>query len=234
MARSAAARRMQAPYGEMAQRLWDLRRSLGITQREAAEAVGLTLRDLRRYESGRASPDATTREAMAKLLKSSVAELFADVPEPPAELPRRTRRGSGPGAFNPVDVHVGNRVFLRRTELSISQERLAEALGVSFQQVQKYERGANWISASRLFDLSRVLGVDMNFFFAEMPSEVSNASPGQMVTGWHEEGSRYEPDRSQTKEAGELLGAYQRIDDIELRRSLIDLAKAMAERHKAD
>ena len=55
----------------------------------------------------------------------------------------------------------------------------------------------------------------MNFFFAEMPKEVSNASPGQMVTGWHEEGSRYEPDRSQTKEAGELLGAYQRIEDIE-------------------
>jgi hypothetical protein len=74
----------------------------------------------------------------------------------------------------------------------------------------------------------------MNFFFAEMPKEVSNASPGQMVTGWHEEGSRYEPDRSQTKEAGELLGAYQRIEDIELRRSLIDLAKAMAERHKQD
>jgi transcriptional regulator with XRE-family HTH domain len=232
MARSAVARRLTAPYGGMAQRLWDLRRSLGITQREAADAIGMTLRDLRRFESGRASPEAETRAKLAALLKTTVESLFEDVPEPPVEMPKRTRRGSGPGAFNPVDVHVGNRVFLRRTELGISQERLAEALGVSFQQVQKYERGANRISASRLYDLSRVLGVDMNFFFAEMPDDVAAASPGQMVSGWHEEGARYEPDRTQTKEAGELLGAYQRIDDLELRKSLIDLAKAMAERNK--
>ena len=193
----------------------------------------MTLRDLRRFESGRASPDEETREQISALLKTPAAELFGDVPLPVAELPRRTRRGSGPGAFNPVDVLVGNRVFLRRTELSISQERLAEALGVSFQQVQKYERGANRISASRLFDLARVLGVDMNYFFSEMPEDVAGSSPGQMVTGWSEEGARYEPDRTQTKEAGELLGAYQRIDDLELRKSLIDLAKAMAERNKS-
>ncbi|MGF1608006.1 MAG: helix-turn-helix domain-containing protein, partial [Kiloniellales bacterium] len=70
---------------------------------------------------------------------------------------RGSGRGGGIGKPNPVDVHVGSRVRLRRTLLGLSQEKLGEAIGLTFQQVQKYERGANRIGASRLFDLSRVL-----------------------------------------------------------------------------
>src|SRR3546814_8104997 len=69
-------------------------------------------------------------------------------------VPPEDRREGGP---NPVDVHVGSRVRLRRTLLGMSQEKLGEAIGLTFQQVQKYERGANRVGASRLFDLSRVL-----------------------------------------------------------------------------
>ena len=71
--------------------------------------------------------------------------------------------------FNRVDTHVGSRVRLRRALLGMSQEKLGEAIGLTFQQVQKYERGANRIAASRLFDLSRVLDVPVSFFFDDMP-----------------------------------------------------------------
>ncbi|MGB1026977.1 MAG: helix-turn-helix domain-containing protein, partial [Rhodospirillaceae bacterium] len=78
---------------------------------------------------------------------------------------RRSSRGRTPsGKPNPVDVHVGSRVRLRRTLLGMSQEKLGEAIGLTFQQVQKYERGANRIGASRLWDLSRVLDVPMSYF----------------------------------------------------------------------
>jgi len=80
---------------------------------------------------------------------------------------------------SPIDVHVGSRIRLRRTLLGMSQERLGEALGLTFQQVQKYERGVNRVGESRLFDLSRVLDVPISFFFDDMPdSVVSNYSGG--------------------------------------------------------
>ena len=72
---------------------------------------------------------------------------------------------------NPIDVHVGSRVRLRRTLLGMSQEKLGEAIGLTFQQVQKYERGANRIGASRLWELSAVLDVPVQFFFGEMAAE---------------------------------------------------------------
>src|SRR6186997_1732132 len=84
----------------------------------------------------------------------------------------RGRKSSGrmasKGFPNPVDVHVGTRVRLRRTLLGLSQEKLGEAIGLTFQQVQKYERGANRIGASRLWDLSRVLDCPVSFFFDDM------------------------------------------------------------------
>ena len=79
----------------------------------------------------------------------------------PAERPERESRSS------PIDAHVGARIRLRRTLMGMSQERLGEALGLTFQQVQKYERGVNRVGASRLFDLSRVLDVPISFFFDE-------------------------------------------------------------------
>src|ERR1041385_1972302 len=83
----------------------------------------------------------------------------------------RGRKSSGrtasQGNPNPVDVHVGARVRLRRTLLGMSQEKLGDAIGLTFQQVQTYERGANRIGASRLYDLSRVLDVPVSYFFEE-------------------------------------------------------------------
>ena len=70
---------------------------------------------------------------------------------------------------NPIDVHVGSRVRLRRMLLGMSQEKLGEHLGLTFQQIQKYEKGINRIGASRLFDLSNVLGVPVQFFYEELP-----------------------------------------------------------------
>ncbi len=89
--------------------------------------------------------------------------------------------GRGTRRPNPVDVHVGARVRLRRTLLGMSQEKLGEAIGVSFQQVQRYERGANIIGASRMFDLSRVLDVPIGFFFDEMSAAVAASSPAQSL-----------------------------------------------------
>src|SRR5581483_4327424 len=82
---------------------------------------------------------------------------------------RRRRKSEGP---NPIDVHVGARVRLRRTALGMSQEKLGDAIGLTFQQVQKYERGTNRIGASRLYELSRVLEVPVSFFFEELDHEV--------------------------------------------------------------
>ncbi|MBL4614923.1 MAG: helix-turn-helix transcriptional regulator, partial [Magnetovibrio sp.] len=76
------------------------------------------------------------------------------------------------GTPRPVDVHVGARLRQRRTLLGMSQEKLGEAVGLTFQQIQKYERGANRIGASRLYQLSNVLDVSVSYFFEEMPGEV--------------------------------------------------------------
>src|SRR5512147_2967524 len=76
------------------------------------------------------------------------------------------------GRPSPIDVHVGSRIRLRRTLLGMSQEKLGEALGLTFQQIQKYERGVNRIGASRLFDLARVLDVPIGFFFDDMSPEL--------------------------------------------------------------
>ncbi|WP_348657957.1 helix-turn-helix transcriptional regulator [uncultured Thalassospira sp.] len=82
------------------------------------------------------------------------------------QINNQSARGrTATGAPNPVDVHVGSRVRLRRTLLGMSQEKLGEAIGLTFQQIQKYERGANRVGASRLYDLSKALDVPVSFFF---------------------------------------------------------------------
>ena len=123
---------------------------------------------------------------------------------------------------HPVDIHVGSRVRLRRTELGISQEKLAAELGLTFQQVQKYERAANRISASRLFQIGKVLGVKVASFyegyeeagapsgFAEPPAEA------------------FQSDLLQRRDTIELFKAFYAIDDAALRRRLLDLARTLA------
>ncbi|HEY5597511.1 MAG TPA: helix-turn-helix transcriptional regulator, partial [Kiloniellales bacterium] len=126
--------------------------------------------------------------------------------------------GRGTGKPNPVDIHVGGRVRLRRTLLGMSQEKLGEAIGLTFQQVQKYERGANRIGSSRLYDLSRVLDVPVSFFFEEMPAGVAANSPAQRRSGMAEEPAAYERDPMAKRETLELVRAYYKISDPQLRK----------------
>lgn len=143
-------------------------------------------------------------------------------------------QGAGPekeSRPSPIDVHVGTRIRLRRTLLGMSQERLGEALGLTFQQVQKYERGINRVGASRLFDLSRVLDVPISFFFDDMPDALSEA-PGQQgrgarVGGFAETQDSFGDDTLTRRETLELVRAYYRITDAAVRRRVFDLVKSM-------
>lgn len=148
---------------------------------------------------------------------------MTDPSDPSQRRPGRPRTGKP----NPVDVHVGSRVRLRRTLLGLSQEKLAGAVGLTFQQIQKYERGANRIGASRLFQLSRVLDVPVSFFFDDMPPELTGrgaaAQPGLAEPGQ----ARYEPDTLAKRETLELVRAYYRISDPQVRKKVFDLVKGL-------
>ncbi|WP_448206230.1 helix-turn-helix domain-containing protein [Azospirillum sp. sgz302134] len=131
-----------------------------------------------------------------------------------------SRRGEGP---NPIDIHVGARLRLRRTLLGLSQEKLGEAVGITFQQLQKYERGSNRISASRLFNLSQVLGVPVSYFFDDMPTPEQIATPSADLPPSETE----EFESMARRETLELVRAYYRIDDASVRKRTFDLLKAL-------
>ena len=136
-------------------------------------------------------------------------------------------RESGP---SPIDVHVGTRIRLRRTLLGMSQERLGEALGLTFQQVQKYERGVNRVGASRLFDLSRVLDVPISFFFDDMPENLAasfGAPSHRRTNGLQDNGEAFPDDTLARRETLELVRAYYRITDPNVRKRMFDLIKSM-------
>jgi transcriptional regulator with XRE-family HTH domain len=125
---------------------------------------------------------------------------------------------------DPTDVHVGSRVRLRRNMMGLSQEKLGEALGLTFQQVQKYERGANRIGASRLHELSRILDVPVQFFFDT--TDPVRAAP---VAGFAESAQEeFDSDPLRKRETVELVSAYYQIDNAAVRRRLFDLAKVLA------
>src|SRR3569833_1325283 len=138
----------------------------------------------------------------------------------------RGRRGTGgrpkTGKPNPIDVHVGTRVRLRRTLLGLSQEKLGEAIGLTFQQVQKYERGANRVGSSRLYDLARVLDVPIAYFFDEMPSNVQEKSPSRLMGLSTPPTVEYEPDPMAKRETLELVRAYYRISEPAVRKRLFE------------
>lgn len=158
---------------------------------------------------------------------------MAQVQPTPQKAPgRRGNRGRTPsGNPNPIDVHVGSRVRLRRTLLGMSQEKLGELLGLTFQQVQKYERGANRVGASRLFDLSRVLDVPVSFFFDDMPDDTKQQTPSMLAgaTELEETVASFEPDPLTKRETLELVRAYYRINDPQVRKRVYELAKALAD-----
>ena len=129
---------------------------------------------------------------------------------------------------DPIDVHVGSRVRLRRTLLGMSQSKLGDKLGLTFQQIQKYERGANRIGASRLFQLSRILDVPISFFFDELPAALKTTQ-GQVIWGLRERGQKsLEPDPLARRETLELVRAYYRISSPRVRKRLFELTKSLA------
>ena len=131
---------------------------------------------------------------------------------------------------SPIDVHVGSRIRLRRTLLGLSQERLGESLGLTFQQVQKYERGVNRVGASRLFDLSRVLDVPISFFFDDMPDSLSanfGGMPSRRQGGITETPDPFGDDTLSRRETLDLVRAYYRITDPSIRKRVFDLIKSM-------
>ena len=143
-------------------------------------------------------------------------------------MPAKQLLVSRTGKPNPIDIHVGRRVRQRRTLLGLSQDNLGEAVGLTFQQIQKYERGANRISASRLYAFSHVLDVPVPFFFEDMPPEISDKD-GKSVPGLAEairEGISADP--LAKRETLELVRAYYRIKDPNARKRLYDLVKSLA------
>ena len=126
-------------------------------------------------------------------------------------------------APDPIDVHVGSRVRLRRMLIGMSQEKLGEALDLTFQQVQKYEKGANRIGAGRLHRIARLLGVPVQFFFDDAPGETS------MVSGFSEaDPAPLVMDFMHTAESVHLNRAFAGIKDPMVRKRLIDLVRAVA------
>jgi transcriptional regulator with XRE-family HTH domain len=140
-----------------------------------------------------------------------------------SRTPQRQTRNKGETP-NPIDVQVGARIRLRRNMLGLSQEKLGEALGLTFQQVQKYERGANRVGASRLHELSRVLDVPVSFFFDDTDPVRAPAIPG----GFAEPPAVFDADPLGKRETIELVDAYYAIEDVTVRRRLYELAKALA------
>ncbi len=134
--------------------------------------------------------------------------------------------GRGTGVASPVDVHVGARLRQRRTLLGMTQTNLGNALGMSFQQTQKYENGTNRISASRLFYLSGVLDVPLEYFFDDMPTTVAASSPAQ-DGGKAKKPPSYESNPMTERETLELVRAYYNIEDAEIRKRLRELTKAL-------
>jgi transcriptional regulator with XRE-family HTH domain len=137
--------------------------------------------------------------------------------------PRRRLKGR-PAGSHPIDVHVGARVGLRRSMLGLSQERLGESLGITFQQVQKYERGTNRIGASRLLDIARILDVPIGFFYDDTDPVRAPALMGFFAPA--QEADARDP--FQATETIELVTAYFRVRDEKTRNSLFELARALA------
>lgn len=126
---------------------------------------------------------------------------------------------------NPVDLHVGGRVRMRRKLLGVSQEQLADSLGLTFQQVQKYERGANRVSASKLYEIAKTLQVPVAFFFDGL-ADPMEGSDGDEVG---QKAERIVQEFLTTPEGLELAEVFPKIGRGRVRRQVLDLVRAMAE-----
>lgn len=126
---------------------------------------------------------------------------------------------------HPIDVHVGKRLRIRRMVQGISQESLGKSLGLTFQQIQKYEKGVNRIGASRLFELSTLLAVPVQFFYDDYGDTIGAAS------GFAEEGEEDDPfmDLVKSPEGVQLCLHFAAIEDSQVRKRVLDLVKSIAE-----
>jgi transcriptional regulator with XRE-family HTH domain len=125
---------------------------------------------------------------------------------------------------NPIDVHVGARLRQRRLTRGVSQEKLGEQLGVTFQQIQKYEKGSNRIGASRLFEVSRILDIPVGYFYEGLP-EV-----GVLGNGLSEAGSAFEHQDDAAADGLRLTRAFSRIRESRTRRMIIELVETLVHR----
>jgi transcriptional regulator with XRE-family HTH domain len=132
--------------------------------------------------------------------------------------------GRGTGVPNPIDVHVGNRIRMRRLLLGMNQETLANALGLTFQQVQKYEGGANRVSASRLSAMAEILGVPISYFFGDLRADDAEISP---------EDQRWR-DYLQRPETIEFIRLYYAIPDLRARQQFLEMTKTLADASASD
>ncbi|MEY4964501.1 MAG: hypothetical protein RL274_84 [Pseudomonadota bacterium] len=119
---------------------------------------------------------------------------------------------------NPIDIQVGNRVRIRRMLIGMSQERLGDLLGLTFQQVQKYEKGVNRIGAGRLYEVSRILNVPVDFFYE-----------GVVASGQEPEGTPPVMEFVSSGEGLQLALAFMKIKDVRVRKRMLDLVKSLAE-----
>lgn len=125
-------------------------------------------------------------------------------------------------APNPIDIHVGSRVRLRRVLIGMSQEKLGDQLGITFQQVQKYEKGTNRIGSSRLYKIAEVLGVPVAFFFEDIPGRTADKGFGETQS------ERYVVDFISSAEGLQLNKAFLRIPESRVRRKIVELVQALA------
>jgi len=133
------------------------------------------------------------------------------------------RHGRGTGVPDPVDVHVGSRIRVRRLLIGMNQETLARALGLTFQQVQKYEGGANRVSASRLSQIADVLGVPISYFFSDI--NLAGGDPNRSELEARE--------RMQRPDVIDLIRSYYAIGDARIRHQFLDMVKAVAQSHQS-
>jgi transcriptional regulator with XRE-family HTH domain len=139
-----------------------------------------------------------------------------------AKSPEAAGYGRGTGVPDPVDIHVGGRIRTRRLLIGMNQETLARALGLTFQQVQKYEGGANRVSASRLSQIAEILGVPISHFFSDLDPDGAEPSATD----------REARERLQRPETIELVRAYYAIADQRTRHQFLEMVKAAAQSHE--
>ncbi len=142
---------------------------------------------------------------------------------------KRVKKQSSRRGPHPIDVHVGFRVRLRRNLLGMSQEKLGRAIGLTFQQIQKYERGVNRVGASRLFTLGRALDVPVSFFFEDLSPEAAGSGKRRARGLSEAPASVLEPDALSKRETVELIRAYYRVTDPKLRKRVLDLLKTLGD-----